>query len=68
MEPLGLEKTGTYVCEQCKYRFLCYTTRDEFNGLCNIEEFLKLDYETRKQIHIKKAKKQGRYIPTSEAD
>ena len=65
---MGLEETGVYVCERCKYRFLCFTTRNTLeetplNGLCNTSEFLKLDYETVKQIHIEKAKKQGRYFP-----
>ena len=69
MEAVGLEKTGTYVCKYCKYRFKCFTTRDEvLNGLCNIDEFIKLDYETVRQIHIEKAKRLGHYYPTVKAE
>ena len=56
-----LETTEVSVCEKCPLRFECYTNRGDFNGLCKIENFLQLDYETRKQIQIAKAKRQGHY-------
>ena len=63
MEALGLEKTDSSVCKRCKFRFLCYTNRGTLNnGLCNPDNFMKLDDAT---IHIDKAKKQGRYFPTN---
>jgi len=70
MEALGLEKTDSSVCKKCELRFLCYTNRGSFlellsNGLCNPDNFMKLDYDARKRIHIDKAKKQGRYLPTN---
>lgn len=66
MEALGLEKTGIYICKRCKHRFYCFTTRNTpSTGLCG-SGFLELDRETVKQIHIEKAKKQGRYLPTDE--
>ena len=70
MEALGLEKTDSSVCKRCKFRFLCYTNRGSYaetlnNGLCNPDNFMKLDDDTRKNIQIDKAKKQGRYFPTN---
>lgn len=65
MEALGLEKTDSSVCKKCGLRFLCYTNRQKYDGLCNPDNFMKLDDDTRKRIHIDKAKKQGRYFPTN---
>ena len=66
MEALGLERTDKIVCKHCKHRFFCYTTREiPTGGICDNDEFIKLDYEVRKQICIEKAKKQGHYFPTT---
>ena len=62
MSSLGLENTEVSICEKCEHRFQCYTTRDSVDGLCNIENFGKLDDNTIKQIQIAKAKRQGHYL------
>jgi len=66
MEALGLERTDSNVCKKCRLRFLCYTNRGYYNGLCNPDNF-DLSEDEIKQIHIEKAKKQGRYFPTEES-
>jgi len=62
MEVQTLENTEASVCEKCDKRFICYTNRDTFNGLCRVDNFMKLDAETIKQIQIAKAKRQGHYF------
>ena len=66
MEALGLEKTEISVCEQCEYRFFCFTTRyTPIDGLCSEIGFGRLSEEAVKLIHIAKAKRQGHYYPPS---
>ena len=62
MPGLGLKKTESIVCSKCEYRFQCYTSRDSYDGLCDPNNFSKLDDNTIRQIHIMKAKRQGHYI------
>lgn len=59
---LGLERTEVSVCELCEHRFQCYTSREQYDGLCDVDNFSKLDRETIRQIQIAKAKRQGHYV------
>jgi hypothetical protein len=61
MGVLSLENVEVSVCQRCPHRFQCYTSRDTFDGLCNPDNFVKLDSNTIKKIMIEKAKRQGHY-------
>jgi len=68
MAALNIEQVDKGVCDACHLRFLCYTNRYTKCKLTINDEFLNVSAEKRRQMHIARAKKQGRYFPTKRAD